>query len=144
LTQIACSNCTVGTYSLNYATTSNETCASCSATEYSTEGSPVCQSCPPNSVAPAKSNKIQDYMCTVGYTGATASLFEKCAPGKFKDINGNFLCQSCPPNSYTLPGATNLTECFCNAGFTGAYGSFCVGCAIGKYKSGSNSSACTE
>lgn len=143
LAQIACSNCTVGTYSLNYAATSNETCASCSATEYSPEGSPVCQSCPPNSVAPAKSSKIQDCMCTVGYTGATASLCEKCAPGKFKDISGNYLCQSCPPNSYTLPGATNLTECFCNAGFTGAYGPFCVGCAIGKYKSGSNSSACT-
>ena len=144
LAQIACSNCTVGTYSLNYAATSNETCASCSATEYSPEGSPVCQSCPPNSVAPAKSSKIQDCMCTVGYTGATASLCEKCAPGKFKDISGNYLCQSCPPNSYTLPGATNLTDCFCNAGFTGAYGPFCVGCAIGKYKSGSNSSACTE
>lgn len=144
LAQIACSNCTVGTYSLNYAATSNETCASCSATEYSPEGSPVCQSCPPNSVAPARSSRIQDCMCTAGYTGATASLCEKCAPGKFKDISGNFVCQSCPPNSYTLSGATNLTDCFCNAGFTGAYGPFCVGCAIGKYKAGSNSSACTD
>lgn len=144
LAQIACSNCTVGTYSLNYGAISNETCASCSATEYSPEGSALCQPCPPNSVAPAGSSRIQDCGCTFGYTGATASLCEKCAPGSFKNITGNWLCQSCSPNSYSLSGATALTACFCNPGYTGAYGPFCVQCAIGKYKSIYGSSACVD
>ena len=144
LAQIACSNCTVGTYSLNYGATSNETCASCSATEYSPEGSALCQPCPPNSVAAAGSSRIQDCGCTFGYTGATASLCEKCAPGSFKNITGNWLCQSCSVNSYSLSGATALTACFCNPGYTGAYGPFCVACVIGKYKSVYGSSACTD
>ena len=144
LAQLACSNCTVGTYSLNFGATSNETCASCSATEYSPEGSPECLPCPPNSVAPARSGRIQDCGCIVGYTGASASLCVKCAPGKYKDITGNWLCQSCSANSYSLSGATNLTQCFCNDGFQGAYGPLCVGCATGKYKAGYNSSTCID
>jgi len=144
LAQIACSNCTVGTYSLNYGAVSNETCASCSATEYSPEGSALCQPCPPNSVAAAGSSRIQDCGCTFGYTGATASLCEKCAPASFKNITGNWLCQSCSVNSYSLSGATDLTACFCNPGYTGAYGPLCVACAIGKYKSIYGSSACTD
>jgi hypothetical protein len=144
LAQLACSNCTVGTYSLNFAATSNETCASCSETEYSPEGSPVCQSCPPYSVAAPGSSRIQDCGCIPGYTGASAVLCTKCAPGMYKNITGNWLCESCSANTYSLPAATSLTQCFCNAGFTGAYGPFCKGCATGKYKSGANSSACTE
>ena len=144
LAQIACSNCTVGTYSLNYGAVSNETCATCKETEYSPEGSALCQPCPPNSVAAAGSSRIQDCGCTFGYTGATASLCEKCAPGSFKNITGNWLCQSCSVNSYSLSGATALTACFCNPGYTGAYGPFCVACVIGKYKSIYGSSACTD
>ena len=144
LAQIACSNCTVGTYSLNYGAVSNETCASCQETEYSPEGSALCQPCPPNSVAAAGSSRIQDCGCTFGYTGPTASLCEKCAPGSFKNITGNWLCQSCSVNSYSLSGATALTACFCNPGYTGAYGPFCVACALGKYKSIYGSSACTD
>ena len=144
LAQIACSNCTVGTYSLNFGATSNETCASCNATEYSPEGSPVCLPCPANSVAPARSGRIQDCGCTFGYTGASASLCEQCAPGTFKNITGNWLCQSCSANSYSLSGATALTACFCNPGYTGAYGPLCVACALGKYKSVYGSSPCTD
>jgi len=148
LAQLACSNCTIGTYSLNFGATNNETCASCSSTEYSPEGSPVCLTCPPNSESPPRSGRIQDCGCVVGYTGAYPSLCVKCAPGKYKNITGNWLCQSCSANSYSLSGATSLTQCFCNDGFQGAYGPLCVGCAIGKYKSGSgsgsNSSGCTD
>ena len=144
LAQTACSNCTVGTYSLNFGAESNETCASCEATEYSPEGSPLCQSCPPNSVAPPGSSRIQDCSCTFGYTGPTASACEKCAPGQFKNITGNWLCQSCSANSYSLPGATALTACFCDPGYTGAYGPFCVACALGKYKSVYGTSACID
>ena len=144
LAQIACSNCTVGTYSMNFGAVSNETCASCSGTEYSPEGSAVCLPCPANSVAPARSGRIQDCGCIPGYTGESASLCTKCAPGKFKNVTGNWLCESCSVNSYSLSGATSLTACFCNAGFTGAYGPLCVGCAIGKYKSGSSTSSCTD
>ena len=144
LAQRACSNCTVGMYSLNIGAISNETCLSCSANEYSPEGSPVCTSCPPNSVAPARSGRIQDCGCTLGYTGATASACEQCAPGRFKNITGNWLCQSCSANSYSLSGATALTQCFCNPGYTGAFGPLCVACALGKYKSEYGNSTCID
>ena len=144
LAQIACSNCTVGTYSLNYGAVSNETCASCKETEYSQEGSPFCEPCPPNSVAPAKSSRIQDCGCTFGYTGPTESLCVKCAPGGYKNITGDYLCETCPVNSYSLSGATALTACFCNPGYTGAYGPLCVACVLGKYKSVYGSSACID
>jgi len=133
LAQLACSNCTVGTYSLNVGATSNETCASCSGTEYSPEGSPVCQPCPAYSVSPARSGLIQNCGCILGYTGATASLCQQCAPGTFKNITGNWLCQPCSANSHSLSGATSLTACFCNAGFAGAYGPLCVRCPANSY-----------
>ena len=133
LAQLACSNCTVGTYSLNVGATSNETCASCSGTEYSPEGSPVCLPCPAYSVAPARSGLIQNCGCIPGYTGATASLCVQCAPGTFKNITGNWLCQQCSANSYSLSGATSLTACFCNAGFFGAYGPLCAACSANSY-----------
>ena len=144
LAEIACSNCTVGTSSLNYGATSNETCASCSGTEYSQEGSPFCEPCPPNSVAPAKSSRIEDCGCTFGYTGPTESLCVKCAPGGYKNITGDYLCETCPVNSYSLSGATALTACFCNPGYTGAYGPLCVACVLGKYKSVYGSAACSD
>ena len=144
LAEIACSNCTVGTSSLNYGAVSNETCASCRETEYSLEGSPFCEPCPPNSVAPARSSRIQDCGCTYGYTGPTESLCVKCAPGGYKNITGNYLCETCSVNSYSLSGATALTACFCNPGYTGAYGPLCVECVLGKYKSAYGSAACTD
>ena len=144
LAEIACSNCTVGTSSLNYGAVSNETCASCRETEYSQEGSPFCEPCPPNSVAPAKSSRIEECGCTFGYTGPTESLCVKCAPGGYKNITGDYLCETCSVNSYSLSGATALTSCFCNPGYTGAYGPLCVACVLGKYKSVYGSAACTD
>ena len=53
LGRTACSNCSVGLYSVNYGAIGSETCLSCPLGQWSPEGSPNCNVCPANSRARA-------------------------------------------------------------------------------------------
>ena len=138
----ACSNCTIGLYSVDYQAAVNETCLPCPAGEWSPEGRASCEVCPANSAAPPARGRIVDCACNVGYTGPGGGPCVECEVGKYKNTTGAWACTACPAYSWSSLASVKVTNCSCNAGFTGPNGLPCTGCVPGKYKAVSGSWAC--
>ena len=142
LGRTACSNCTVGLYSVNYQAEANETCLSCPLGQWSPEGSVYCEVCPANSAALPAMGRIVDCACDVGYTGPGGGPCVKCAVGKYKNTTGSWACSMCPAYTSSPLGSVAVGDCFCVAGFYGPNGAACTACDIGKYKAVPGTSAC--
>ena len=142
LGRMACSNCTVGLYSVIYQAAANETCLPCPAGQWSAEGSSVCEVCPANSAAPAAMGRVVDCACNVGYTGPGGGPCVQCEVGKYKNTTGAWACTTCPAYSSSALASVKVTNCSCNAGFTGPNGLPCTGCSPGTYKAVSGAWAC--
>ena len=142
LGRTACSNCTVGLYSVNYQAEANETCLSCPLGQWSPEGSVYCEVCPANSAALPAMGRIVDCACDVGYTGPGGGPCVKCAVGKYKNTTGSWACSMCPAYTSSPLGSVALGDCFCVAGFSGPNGVACTACELGKYKAVPGTSAC--
>ena len=128
LGRTACSNCSVGLYSVNYGAIGSETCVSCPLGQWSPEGSPNCNLCPANSRAAAGSGLRTDCICDAGYTGADGSTCVPCAIGTYKDATGSAQCSACPALMSTSGVALRLSDCWCVSGYIQTAGA-CVAMA---------------
>ena len=117
LAQRACSNCTIGMYSLNYSAISPETCKYCPAGQWSPEGSANCNLCPAYSRTLAISGLVTDCVCDPGYIGPGGSTCVACAAGLYKDVQGPEGCVSCPALTSSFPGTVRATDCWCVSGY---------------------------
>ena len=117
LAQRACSNCTIGMYSLNYSAISPETCKFCPAGQWSPEGSANCNLCPVHSHTLNVSGLITDCVCDPGYIGPGGSTCVACAAGLYKDITGPEGCVACPALTSSFPGTERATDCWCVSGY---------------------------
>ena len=113
----ACSNCTIGMYSLNFSAISPETCKYCPAGQWSPEGSANCNLCPANSRTLGVSGLITDCVCNRGYTGPSGSTCVACAVGLYKDVTGPDACTACPALMSSFPGTERATDCWCVSGY---------------------------
>ncbi len=129
LGRMACSNCSVGLYSVNYGATGNETCLRCPLGQWSPEGSPSCNLCPANSGAAPSSGSLSNCACDAGYTGPNGGQCSACAAGQYKNVTGASACVSCPAGKYSgVTGASNCTTCPSN--FTSLSGSSSVSACV--------------
>ena len=117
LAQRACSNCTIGMYSLNYSAISPETCKFCPEGQWSPEGSANCNLCPPFSQTLAISGRVTDCVCDPGYIGPGGSTCVACAAGLYKNSTGPEGCVSCPAQTSSFPGTVRATDCWCVSGY---------------------------
>lgn len=117
LGRTACSNCSVGMYSVNYGAIGSETCVSCPVGQWSPEGSPNCNLCPANSRAAAGSGSRTNCICDAGYTGLAGSTCVPCAAGTYKAATGSALCSACPALTSTSGAAVSLSDCWCVTGY---------------------------
>jgi len=118
LAQRACSNCTIGMYSLNYSAISPETCKYCPQGQWSPEGSANCNLCPAHSRTLNVSGRVTDCVCDAGYIGPGGSTCVACAAGLYKDISGPDGCASCPALMSSFPATERATDCWCVSGYT--------------------------
>jgi len=117
LARRACSNCTIGMYSVNYTAISPETCKYCPAGQWSPEGSANCNLCPANSRTLGISGRVTDCVCNRGYTGPSGSTCVACAAGLYKDVTGPDACTVCPMFMSSFPGTERATDCWCVPGY---------------------------
>ena len=159
-----CKLCQTGTYK---ETKGSHECTLCLSGKYSVDlgsVSDTCQSCPPNSNAPAGSDQHTDCTCNSGATvnNANNTGCSLCVPGKYKINIGDAPCTSCTNGTYSNQtgsndintcvschldstsdmGSISNRQCICNKGFTGVDGETCNGCASGTYKENIGSSIC--
>ena len=113
----ACSNCSVGEYSVNYGAIGRETCVACPLGQWSPEGSPNCNVCPANSRAAAGGASLESCVCDAGYTGADGSPCAACGAGTYKAAAGSAACSTCPALMSSPGGARSLPECWCVTGY---------------------------
>ena len=165
LARKACSNCTIGMYSVHYNATGPETCQACPTGQWSPEGSANCNLCPLYSKTLGTSGSVSDCVCDAGYTGKAGSTCTPCSVGKYKDVTGSAACTDCGSGTYsttnavtsaagclTCPtnsgasctGCSAAAGCTCNIGYTGPDGGVCSACAAGTYKDITGSVACTD
>jgi hypothetical protein len=148
LGRTACSNCSVGMYSVNYGAIGSETCLSCPLGQWSPEGSPNCNFGPANSRAPAGSGSITKCLCDAGYTGADGSTCVPCEVGTYKDTSGSGACSACPANAVSVSGSASVDACSCIAGhflfLSPQETRSCLPCAAGSYKNGVGNDNCTS
>ena len=117
LGRTACSNCSVGMYSVNYGAIGSETCLTCPLGQWSFEGSPNCNLCPANSRAGAGSGSQTDCTCDAGYTGADGSTCVPCAAGTYKDASGSAACSACPARMSSAAASLRSSDCWCVTGY---------------------------
>lgn len=82
----ACPGCLAGKYKVNQG---SALCTDCPEGQYSTavcDTSNVCETCPVNTHAPARSNKVTKCTCNAGWTGPDSGMCSKCVPGKCKTV----------------------------------------------------------
>jgi hypothetical protein len=125
----ACSNCSVGLYSLNYGATGNETCLPCVLGQWSPEGSANCNLCPVNSRAPVSSGLLSSCVCDAGYTGANGATCTACPAGQYKTVTGSSACIVCAVGKASSTVGASAE-------------SVCIDCAAGTYASAAGASAC--
>ena len=111
----ACSNCSVGLFSVHYGAVGNETCLACPIGQWSPEGSPNCNLCPANSRAGAASGLITSCACDAGYTGPNGGVCSPCAAGQYKNASGANACVNCVDGMFGMfsnaSGASTCTSC---------------------------------
>ncbi len=117
LGRTACSNCSVGLYSVNYGAIGSEVCLSCPLGQWSPEGSPNCNLCPANSRAGVGSGSRTSCICDAGYTGPAGSTCTSCVAGTYKAATGSGLCSACPALASTSGPAKDLSDCWCVTGY---------------------------
>ena len=117
LGRTACSNCSIGMYSVNYGAIGKETCLTCPLGQWSPEGSPNCNLCPANSRAGASSGFLKNCTCDKGYSGADGSTCVACAAATYKETTGPGTCIACPALTSTSGAAVSVSDCWCVTGY---------------------------
>jgi hypothetical protein len=117
LGRTACSNCSIGMYSVNYGAIGKETCLTCPLGQWSPEGSPNCNLCPANSRAGASSGFLKNCTCDKGYSGADGSTCVACAAATYKETTGPGTCIACPALTSTSGAAVSVSDCWCMTGY---------------------------
>ena len=141
-----CENCTADTFS---ATVGRQTSD--------------CETCAPQSQAPAGSDEAEDCRCNAGYWGPDGGACAACGSGRYKPTVGSGNCSDCPANHYqpeiaqtalaacqycgaesvSIPGNALQAACHCAPGYTGPSGGECTACYLGSYKPERGPQACT-
>jgi len=138
--------------------TGNQSCALCSANQFSSNSRTTCLPCPANSVSQMGSRDVWNCSCLEGYEfeGGQNLVCSPCPGGSFKNASGNFACSPCPANTYSAQIAANssrvcipcvpnsvapersrsILNCSCIPGYHHelANSSTCSACPEGKYK----------
>ena len=144
-TGCTCFPCGVGKYQ---DTSTATVCKSCPVSKYTSLFTATsvdsCASCPANSSSPILSSRINDCVCSAGYTGLSTTQCTACNASTYKPSAGSQMCSACPAASSAIPGTGNaLTACLCNAGYYGPPGGPCSLCPSGTYKPDRGSGLCT-
>jgi len=142
----SCELCPAGTFSSDFGSGTNLTCAVCPARANSPKGATSQASCSCNAGyegdngGPCTLCVAGSYKVTAGSESCTL-----CEEGKFGTetgaLNGGF-CQSCPLNTSAPSGSDDLSDCTCEIGTFGPAGGPCEPCPAGLWCAGGMKNAC--
>jgi hypothetical protein len=137
-TALACTSCSVGSYSSSYSAT---TCTLCDNGHYqNSTGQSACPSCLPGKYSVKNGTYNGASVCNDCESGTYTAAFSQsqcipCAIGEFVASSGSLSCTKCPTGtSQSTTGATSCNNCT-SGSYSSDIGAIqCTLCSIGSYQ----------